>query len=231
MAQQNINLYDSSLRIQHDWLSAESFAGVVGAVALVVAIGAMFTRWQVSELQAPAQEAAAALQAQQTAIQDLAKQVDTLRADPKLVAEVGVTQSTLEQRQAALQMLRAGGLGYQAGHSSTLQAFARQSLDGLWLTGLVLDRKDMALRGRAMNPELIPAYVGRLTQEPALKGRSFRALDIARPVEELPATALVQVAAPGAKAAAPQKPQLAAFVEFSLTGSDGAVVTSKDGTR
>jgi len=30
MAQQNINLYDSSLRVQHDWLSAESLVGAVG---------------------------------------------------------------------------------------------------------------------------------------------------------------------------------------------------------
>jgi len=229
MAQQNINLYDPSLRIQHDWLSAESFAGVVGACVLVVGVGVALARWRVSEVEAPARETAAALQSQQTAIQELARQVDTLRPDPKIVADVGVTQSTLEQRQAALQMLRAGGLGHQEGHAATLQAFARQSLDGLWITGLVLDRQDMALRGRAMNPELIPAYVGRLNQEPALKGRSFRALDIARPYDEPAATAIVPVAATSSNPAAPEKPQRAAFVEFSLTGSGGAAVSAKEG--
>jgi hypothetical protein len=225
VAVQNINLYDSTLRIQHDWLSAESFAGIVAAALLVVTLGAVFARWQLGELQAPARNTAAALQAQQTAIQALARQVDTLRPDARIVADVGVTQATLEQRQAALQMLRAGGLGDQDGHAGTLQAFARQSLDGLWITGLVLDRKDMALRGRAMNPELIPAYVGRLNHEPALKGRSFRALDIARPFEELP----VAAAAPAAKPA--ERAPLAAFVEFSLTGSGGSVVGSKEVRR
>lgn len=227
MAQQNINLYDSSLRLQRDWLSAESFAGIVGATALMVALAAVFTRWQVSELQAPARETAATLQAQHTAIQELARQVDTLQPDAKLVADVGVTQATLEQRQAALQMLRAGGLGYQEGHAGTLQAIARQSLDGLWITGLVLDRKDMALRGRAINPELIPAYIGRLNREPAMQGRSFRAIDIARPFEEAPAAAVVPVAAATPKPA--DKPPLAGFVEFSLTGSGGAVVPGKEG--
>lgn len=227
MAQQNINLYDSSLRIQPDWLDAESFAGIVGVTAIVVALAAVLTRWQVSELQAPARETAAALQAQQTAIQELARQVDTLRPDTQLTADVGVTQATLEQRQAVLQMLRAGGLGYQEGHAGTLQAFARQSLDGLWLTGLVLDRKDMALRGRAMNPELIPAYVGKLNREPALQGRSFRAIDIARPVEEAPAAAAGPVATTTANPA--DRPPLAAFVEFSLTGSGGTVAPGKEG--
>ena len=222
MARQNINLYDPTLRIQHDWLNAESFAAVIAVSVLVVALGAAFARWQLAELQAPAQQTADALQAQQTAIQDLARQVDSLRPDAKLVAEVGTTQATLEQRQAALQMLRAGGLGYQDGHAATLQAFARQTIDGLWLTGLVLDHQDMALRGRAMNPELIPAYVGRLNQEPALQGRSFRALDIARPMDDTPAVA--SAASANAKVSSPAGPRLASFVEFSLSGSGGAVV-------
>lgn len=225
MARQNINLYDASLRIQHDWLSAETFAAMLGVSVLAVALGTAFTRWQLGELQAPARRTADALQAQQAAIQDLARQVDTLRPDAKLVAEVGSTQATLEQRQAALQMLRAGGLGDQEGHASTLQAFARQTLDGLWLTGLVLDHRDLALRGRALSPELIPAYVGRLNQEPALQGRSFRALDIARPFDDVPATGATPVAA---KAGAADKPRLANYVEFSLSGSNGAVVGKED---
>jgi len=224
MARQNINLYDASLRIQHDWLSAETFAAAVGAAVLVVALGAGITHWQLGQLQGPAQETSTALQAQQNAIQQLALQVDSLRPDAKLVAEVGTTQATLEQRQAVLQMIRAGGLGDQQGHSATLRAFARQTLDGLWLTGLVLDHRDLALRGRAMNPELIPAYVGRLNQEPALQGRAFRALDIARPMDDQPATPVA------AKASAPadNKPQLARYVEFSLTGSHGAMVGKED---
>jgi hypothetical protein len=222
MARQNINLYDPSLRVQHDWLNAESFASAIAVSVLVVALGSAFAQWQLSELKAPAQQTADALQAQQAAIQELAHQVDSLRPDARLVAEVGTTQATLEQRQAALQMLRAGGLGYQDGHAATLQAFARQTIDGLWLTGLVLDRQDMALRGRAMNPELIPAYVGRLNQEPALQGRSFRALDIARPMDDTPA--VPPASSSTAKASSPASPHLASFVEFSLSGSGGAVV-------
>jgi len=223
-AMQNINLYDPSLRIQRDWLSAESFAGVIGVSLLVTALAAGLAQWQARSLDAPANETAAALQTQQNAIQELARQIDTLRPDPKMVAEVASTQATLEQRQAALQMLRAGGLGDTQGHAATLQAFARQSIDGLWLTGMVLDKRDMALRGRAMAPELIPAYVGRLNQEPALQGRSFRALDIQRPLDDAPLPASDAASAPSAKST----PRLAAFVEFSLSGAGGAVVGKED---
>jgi hypothetical protein len=218
---QNINLYDASLRIQRDWLSPESAAVAVGSALLLVTLASGLAGWESRRLEAPARDTAAALLEQQGAIQDLARQVDTLRPDPKLVAEVASTQATLEQRQAALQMLRGGGLGDTQGHAAALQAIARQSIAGLWLTGLVLDRRDMALRGRATAPELIPAYVGRLNGEPALHGRSFRALDIQRPLEEATATAQT---APAERAA----PRHAGFVEFSLSGSGGAVVGKDD---
>ena len=83
----------------------------------------------------------------------------------------------------------------------------------------MLDKRDMALRGRAMAPDLIPAYVGRLNQEPALQGRAFRALDIQRPLDDAPVAA--------AAASAPAAPRLAAFVEFSLSGSNGTVVAKE----
>ncbi|HEX6708455.1 MAG TPA: hypothetical protein VF169_27215 [Albitalea sp.] len=208
---QNVNLYDPSLRITRDWLGADSFAAAIGAALLAVTLAAGVTHWQARSLQQPAQEVSAALLQQQAALQQLARDVDTLRPDPKLVGEVASTQATLAQRQAALQLLHAGGLGHTEGHAAALQAFARQSIDGLWLTGLVLDRQDMALRGRAMSPELIPAYVGRLNREPALQGRAFRALDIQRPLDE-PATA----------GTTPNPPRLAAYVEFALSGSNGS---------
>lgn len=209
-APQQINLYEPSLRIAHDWLSTGSLAAAVGGALLAVGISAAWTHWQLRQVQGPAHETATALQEQQAAIEQLARQVDSLRPDPKLLADVSSAQATLEQRQAALQMLRGGGLGHQEGHAAALQAFARQSIDGLWLTGLALDRRDMALRGRALNPALIPAYVGRLNQEPALQGRSFRALDIARPLD--------------AGTPAPDTTRRAAFVEFSLAGSNGTTV-------
>jgi len=182
MAQQ-INLYDPALRITRDWLAAASFAAVVAAAVLAVGAAAGLAHWDAARRAGPAREVAAALAAQQSAIQLLVKQIDTLRPDARLVAQVATAQATLEQRQAALQLLQAGGIGRSQGHAAALQAFARQSIDGLWLTGVVLDRDDMALRGRALAPSLIPTYVGRLNQEPALQGRAFRALDIRRPEE------------------------------------------------
>lgn len=214
---QNVNLYDPALRVTRDWLSFESFAAAAGAAVAAVALGTGLMRWDAARLDPPAREVAEALQAQQAAIQQLARQVDTLRPDARLVADVAAAQATLEQRQAALQLLHAGGLGDANGHAAALQAVARQSVDGLWLTGVVLDRHDMALRGRALSPSLIPAYVGKLNHEPALQGRAFRTLEIERPLE-----AAAAASAPAAPAT------LAPYVEFALTGSNGSTVAVRE---
>jgi hypothetical protein len=226
---QNINLYDASLRITRDWLSPQSFAAVVGGALLFVTASASLAHWYARQLAAPARDTAAALQSQQNAILELTRQVDTLRPNPKLIAEVTTTQATLEQRRAALQLLHSGSLGQQEGPAPALRAFARQAVDGLWLTGLVLDRRDMALRGRALSPDLIPSYVGRLNLEPALQGRSFRTLDIDRPVDAADAAAAAaSMPKPGMP---PATPRLAAYVEFALSGAGGAVVAGKGDKR
>ncbi len=221
MAQQ-INLYDPALRLRRDLLTLPVLLAAVFASMLVVATGALVMQGQVQRLQAQAREVESTLQRQQAVLQQFAADADALRPDPGLVADLGITKVTLEHRLSALRMLRAGRFGRQDGHGEALLGIARQSVGGLWLTGLVLDGKDMALRGRALNPALIPVYIGRLNDEPALQGRSFRALNIDRPAEEAAASA--PASAPSAESAAP-------FVEFSLTGSGGAALSGKEAAR
>jgi hypothetical protein len=211
---QNINLFDPSLRLRRDWATAETALAAIGACALAVALGTGWARHELAQVKGPATETSATLQAAQTELTDLTQRMTELKPDPKLQAELQLAQTTLTQRHAALELLRGGGLGNDAGHAAALSAFARQSVSGLWLTGLVLDHQQVALRGRAMNPDLIPTYVARLNKEAALQGRSFRALDIERPVH-------------AANEAASMPARSAAFVEFSLVSAQGAEAPAK----
>lgn len=203
---QNINLYDPAFRVHRNWLSANLAAAALVAAAVVVAAGAAVLRSQVEGLEQQVLIGDEQLKSQQAALQDLAKQVASARPDPRMLADLSATQASLEQRRAVLQLLNAGGLGDESGYSATLQAVARQSLTGLWLVGLTLNHRDVAMRGRALNPELVPAFLQRLNRESALQGRSFRSLEMQRPL---------QAEAPPAR----QAP----YVEFALAGADGAV--------
>lgn len=229
MAQQ-INFYDPALRLRRDLLTFRVFLAAVCASMLAVGIGTVWMRHQVQQLNVQARQVEGTLQAQQVALRQFAEAAETLRPDPGLVADLGTTKATLAQRMAALRMLRAGRFGRQEGHSAALLGIARQRISDLWLTGVALDGADMALRGRAVSPALIPVYIGRLNHEPALQGRSFRALKIERPAAEAVAasaagpvpTVMSGASLPGAFA------HPAPFVEFSLTGSGSAAMTKKE---
>lgn len=208
---QNINLYDPSLRARRDWLAFEGVASAIAIALVLVAACAFGARWSLARTEPVAAASATELQARQSAMQTLATQNASAKPDAAMQAEIARAQRLLLQRRAALQNLDGGGSAADGGFSSRLEALARQSIDGLWLTGLSLRQDDVLLRGRATNPALIPVYVQRLEQEPSLQGRAFKALDVNRPLET-PSDRPVATAADSA-------PGLRAeFVEFTLMG-------------
>lgn len=217
---QNINLYDASLRAKREWLTAANAATAVGVCLLTVALAGTWATHEVRKLRVPADSTHAALEVAQKELIDLTQRVAQAKPDARLQAELRATQVAVTQRQSAFGLLQAGGLGAETGHANALKAFARQSIHGLWLTGVTLDAQQVALRGRATTPDLIPSYVNRLNKEAAMQGRSFRALNIDRPEQQ-------------AAASAPARS--APFVEFSLVSAQGteapAKVSSQEGKR
>lgn len=100
-----------------------------------------------------------------------------------LVAKVAQRQGLLGARQNTMQLLAGGSLGDTEGHARYLRAFARQSIDGLWLTGLTIDGSgaDISVQGRTVDPALVPDFLRRLGSEPVLAGHGFDHLLMQRP--------------------------------------------------
>lgn len=71
-----------------------------------------------------------------------------------------------------------------AGHlpSAYLEGLGRQAGDGLWLSHVTVDHlaDEVAIRGHATDPALVPAFVGRLGDEIAFGDLRFRRLVINR---------------------------------------------------
>ncbi|WOB09555.1 PilN domain-containing protein [Piscinibacter gummiphilus] len=209
---QNINLYDPSLRAKREWLTAVNAATAVGVCTLAVVLAGAWAVHDVRTLREPATQTHTALEAAQKDLVELTQRLAQTKPDVRLQGELRAIQAAVTQRQSAFSLLQAGGLGNETGHANALNAFARQSINGLWLTGVTLDNQQLALRGRTTSPDLIPSYVNRLNKEAALQGRSFRALSIARPEQE-------------AAASAPARS--APFVEFSLVSAHGTEAPAK----
>lgn len=223
---QNINLYDASLRPSRAPLTLGLVTSVAAGVLVVcAAIGLLLGR-DADVLQARAQSLAQRVKTGQDAVQALDKEIKGATPDARLLAQLAAAQTGLERRRALLSAMQAGGLGEDRGYSTVLTALARQAMPGVWLVGIGVEHRDIALRGRASSADLLPGYIGRLEQEQALRGRSFRALQIQRPAEAAqpgPQT----VAAAGTSSVRP------AYVDFALIGAEGkaAAGIGQEGAR
>lgn len=210
----NINLYDASLKTRRDFLAPMPMFAMLSAAMICMAAAIGWARGDVTRLTPIAVQGAAALQTRQAALQ-VAGEAAAKRPDTGIQTEVAAAQRILMQRRAALQTLAASPIDRDGGFVERLEALARQSVDGLWLTSMVLRQDDVVLKGRALQPQLIPVYVQRLDQEPSLQGHAFRALDIIRPVDKAARVASAATGDVDASAGAARS----TFVEFTLSGS------------
>lgn len=210
---QQINLCNPALRKKHEWLTLASLLAVVGLIVCAQAAIVALQSWERSG----SQRQQAALQDQlktlQEAVQAATKAISERKTDPAVAAEIETATRALKEREEALRVLESSGLQATGGYSSYFAAFARQTLEGVWLTGFSIAQDRMAIRGRVLDGGLLPTYIRKLNAEPSFQGRQFSALNmkavdpVPPPQQSLPSDSV---------AAKPVVPR--PYVEFVLTG-------------
>ena len=63
-------------------------------------------------------------------------------------------------------------------YSKVLKGLAEQRVEGVWLTGFRLVPSAIELRGRLLDPALLPVYINRLNTDTVFFGRRFSALEM-----------------------------------------------------
>jgi len=135
--------------------------------------------------------------------------------DAALEAEVNSLQVQLSARRTSLDNLGIGALAQEAAYAEYMRALARQSLPGLWLTGIKVAKggAEIEISGRALQPELVPAFIHRLDRERSMHGPAFDSLSMTQGQAALPADPSPPAAAPATYA----------YTEFRLGTSHGAL--------
>jgi len=183
---QQVNLYEPIFREDHKLFSAITICVGLGAVAAGLAAITTFYWMHVVSLDRQLR----AVHAQESA-------QDKLIAQAKAIVEQAGSQQTIDdhlkamaielaRRQQALRYLRGGDAGgdgmmhASGGFVGRMTALARQQMDGLWLTGatFVSGSDGFELTGAAMSGDLVPIYLGRLTNEPAIAGTRLQTIEI-----------------------------------------------------
>lgn len=203
---QYINLLGPVFRRQRLWLTLNrAVACVAAAIALLLLLYA-YDSHRVGGLREELASAQTLLKAQNVYTNRL-KGNGAQKGNPVLEEEIQRLEAALKSARDSMNVLEGGALGNRDGFARYMQAFARQAIEGLWLTGFsVAGSGEVAIEGRVLRPELVPAYIQRLNAEPALKGRAFSALDMRRPAPP--------AAEPGREAPKAEAPR---YIDFALT--------------
>ena len=137
--------------------------------------------------------------------------------DVRLEAELAAAQAEHDALQRVADVIQRGDLGNTEGYAEYFRALARQSVDGLWLTGVTIAGAgtEIGVRGRALDPALVPGYLSRLRNERVLQGKPVGSMQIGQ-------AATIKVrGADGKELDAP-----APYVEFSLQSAAGSATAS-----
>lgn len=183
---QQVNLYNAAFEKRRELLSLPGLAVAwSGALVLVVAVLALLSMRSTSLQEQLARETSerAAAQSQLT---QLTAQIASRKLSPAQAEELKNLEADLANRKQVMHTLGDGVIGDTKGFSEYLIAFARQSFDGLWLTGLSVANagRDVVVEGRALAPDSVPNYVQRLNRELVMRGHVFSELQMSRPEEK-----------------------------------------------
>jgi hypothetical protein len=177
---QYINLVNPALRRRRDPLNARTLALAAGAALLLVSGAAAWSARRAAGLEAESSNMAVQVKQEQDRLAALTREISERKPDPQLALELVKADTALKVRQELVKMLEDGELGRTEGFAEYLRAFARQTSEGLWLTGFTLGAggNDLEITGKAVDAKMLPAYIRRLNGEGVFSGKSFAALDV-----------------------------------------------------
>ncbi|TXG86258.1 MAG: hypothetical protein E6R10_10315 [Rhodocyclaceae bacterium] len=219
---QEINLLNPALLPRRDVLGFETVA-IATATALVL-IGGLYA-WSGSRADSAQRQLAAATTQLKSAQQDLQvaqAQLAAKKNDPALEQEAQRLALVVRQSRELLRLAEGSSAAGNGDMTAVMRGFSRQVTEGVWLTGFSVGPAGFEIRGRLLDPSLLPAYIRKLNGEPAFQGRRFAALDMRVGTPETPAAAGAAAPMPAGSPAPVPAPAVLRFTEFALQASQAA---------
>lgn len=229
---QQINLINPALIKQKDFLTTLNITMVYGALALSLLGWYVYTAQQMTTLKMSRDQLASELQHVQAALAEMTAARAPKAPNQTLIAELQTLEEKHQVQMQILQAMQQGRPSQDKGLASYMLGLARQSTDGLWLTGFSIDQTHhtVSLKGRSMDAAVLPDYMRKLGHEAVFAGQTFGGLRIQQPTEVLTNTPSANsqpsgVSQAGGTAALPAPANARApFVEFELQASESAPV-------
>ncbi|TFW30980.1 PilN domain-containing protein [Massilia horti] len=179
---QQINLFNPEFQQKRRMFSTAMMAQGVGALVVLMAALAWMANAQLKGLQQQANTLARQLTQKQERLARVSAEFAPHKKSSELEAELQEAEAQLASLHQVFALIERGDLGNTQGYAEYFRALARQNVDGLWLTGVSIGAAgaEIGVRGRALDPALLPDYLGRLTREKTMQGKAFGSLQISQ---------------------------------------------------
>ena len=214
---QQINLFNPEFLQQKKIFTATTMALALGVLVTGLLGLGIAAKLRADSLQAQADSGAAQLDKTQKRLDSVSAEFVPRKEDPRLAEELSIAQNELVGLKEVADVIERGELGDTQGYAEYFRALARQSSEGLWLTGVSIAGAglEIGVRGRAMDPAMVPGFLGRLRNERVMQGKPVGSLQIGE-------AAALKVVKDGKESSAP-----APYVEFSLQSTPPAAAGDK----
>ena len=184
-AQQQINLYQPIFRKQEKVFSARTMLMVL--VATIVLFSAIYgyARWNVFTLVEESEKLAVSYQSETKRLDDLARRFPIKQKNRKVETELDNLKNERKAKQFLIKTLSGRSIGNDEGFSSFFEAMARQRPTGMWLQRFEIEQggQVIGIHGSSLQPELVPEFLQRLSEESSFDGSSFRIFRMQRDKE------------------------------------------------
>jgi len=179
---QQINLFNPLFLEKKKYFSAVTMTQALGLIVLGLAVFYVYAFWQDRNLARQIAESGRAYEQQKQQFAKITAELSPEKREAQLDQDLKSIEAAIALRRSLMGELRTGGLAGPAGYSEYLRAFARQTVQGLWLTSIQIAEGggQLTMSGRALQADLVPVLIGRLKQESVLRGRPLEGLAITR---------------------------------------------------
>jgi Tfp pilus assembly protein PilN len=183
---QQINLINVNPHKREGAFSVRNMLQALGGILLCIILVYVYVAYRSSEMAGQIAEVKNKQLAEQQRLAGLTAEYIKQRAGLTLDQELNKVTAEATAQREIINALKSGVIGNTMGYSKYMQAFARQVVNGLWLTGFSVeaDGLQMSISGGVLSPDLVPGYILRLNNENIMRGKTFTSLQMQLPKEE-----------------------------------------------
>ena len=175
---QQINLFNPIFMKQRKYFSLLAMLQALGLIIAGSLVFYGYAIYQVDQLNRQLVDNTKRYNAEQVRLANYVAEFSPKQANQILQDEVQRLEKQTAEQNEMIETLKSGAVGNTTGYSEYMRAFARQMVQGLWLTGFKVtgDAAHISLSGGVVSPELLPAYIQRLGKERIMQGKTFSTL-------------------------------------------------------